>query len=88
MPEPERWRRSPPPERGPSAPPGTQFQPVATGLGVFFAVAVPVFVLGYARTGGPDGLIMALAPVAGLIAALLAGTWVARRRGGGPPSRR
>jgi len=82
MAEPERWRRVPPPERGPSAPPRTQFEPVATGLGVFFAVAVPIFVVGYTRTAGPDTLIMALAPAVGLIAALLVGVVVAHRQGG------
>jgi hypothetical protein len=88
MAEPDRWRRAPPPERGPSAPPRTGFDPVATGLGVFFAVAVPIFVIGYTRTAGPDALTMALAPACGLIAALLAGVWAAHRRAGPPRAER
>lgn len=88
MADPDRWRRATPPERGPSAPPGTGFDPFATGLGVFFAVAIPIFVIGYTRTAGPNALIMALAPVLGVIAALLAGVLAARRRGRPPGSPR
>src|SRR5581483_5033499 len=38
--EDDRWRRTDPPPRGPSAPPDLRFNPLATGIGVFLAVAV------------------------------------------------
>lgn len=77
----DRWRRFEGPARGPSAPPDLSFDPLATGLGVFFAVAIPIVVLGYTRPAGVNGTIIAVGVVAGLLAGLIAGRWVDRRGG-------
>ncbi len=77
----DRWRRVDPPARGPSAPPDLSFNPLATGLGVFFAVAIPIVVVGYTRAAGVNGTIIAVGVVAGLLAGLIAGLWVDRRGG-------
>lgn len=81
MTEDDRWRRTEPPARGPSAPPDLKFNPLATGIGVFLAVAVPVVVFAYTRAGGPNGLIIAAGIVAGLLAGLIVGLWVSHRDG-------
>jgi predicted benzoate:H+ symporter BenE len=54
---------------------------VATALGVFFAVAIPVVVVGYTRPGGASVTIIAIGIAAGLLAAVLAGIWVNQRDG-------
>lgn len=77
----ERWRDEEPPESGPSAPPNLQFNPLATGIGVFAAVAIPIVVVGYTRPAGANGTIIAVGVVIGLLAGFLAGLWVARRGG-------
>ncbi len=77
----EQWREEEPPERGPSAPPNLQFNPLATGIGVFAAVAIPIVVVGYTRPAGANGTIIAVGVVIGLLAGFLAGVWVARRGG-------
>jgi hypothetical protein len=79
--EDDRWRRSEPPATGPSAPPDLRFNPLATAIGVFAAVAIPIVVVGYTRPFGPNGNIVALGIVAGVVAGLLAGLWVAQRGG-------
>jgi hypothetical protein len=64
-----------------------RFDPFATGLGVFFAIAIPIVVVGYTRPGGVNGLIIALGIVVGLAAGVLAAIWLAHRDGnvwGGP----
>jgi hypothetical protein len=64
-----------------------RFDPFATGLGVFFAIAIPIVVVGYTRSAGPNGLIIALGIVVGLVAGVLAAIWLAHRDGnvwGGP----
>lgn len=70
-----------PPARGPSAPPDLRFNPLATGIGVFTAVAIPIAVVGYTRPAGVDVLIIAAGLVIGLLAGLIAGLWVDRRDG-------
>jgi len=77
----DRWRRTEPPLRGPSTPPDLRFNPLATGIGVFLAVAVPIVVVGYTRAAGPNGLIIGVGIVIGLVAGLLVGLWVAHRDG-------
>jgi len=77
----DRWRRTEPPPSGPSTPPDLRFNPLATGIGVFFAVAVPIVVVGYTRPAGVDLTIIAVGVVAGLLAGLVAGIWVDHRGG-------
>jgi hypothetical protein len=77
----DRWRGIEPPPRGPSAPPDLRFNPLATGIGVFAAVTIPIVVLGYTRAAGPNGTIIAIGVIAGLILGLIAGLWVAHRGG-------
>ncbi len=81
MSEDDRWRRNEPPARGPSAPPDLRFNPLATGIAVFIAVAIPIVVLGYTRAAGPNTLIIAVGVVAGLLAGLIVGLWVDSRDG-------
>jgi hypothetical protein len=77
----DRWRGSEPPARGPSAPPDLTISPLAGGLGVFTAVAIPIVVVGYTRSHGPDTLIIVLGVVVGLVAGVIATVWIARRGG-------
>ena len=77
----DRWRRTEPPPSGPSTPPDLRFNPLATGIGVFFAVTVPIVVVGYTRPAGVDLTIIAVGVVAGLLAGLVAGIWVDHRGG-------
>jgi hypothetical protein len=79
--EDDRWREIEPPSRGPSAPPDLRFNPLATGIGVFAAVAIPMFVIGYTRASGPNGTIIVIGVGAGLLVGLIAGLWVAHRDG-------
>jgi hypothetical protein len=58
-----------------------RFDPLATAIGVFFAIAIPIVVLGYTRPSGKNGTIIALGIVFGLVFGILAGIWVARRDG-------
>jgi hypothetical protein len=77
----DRWRSTEPPTRGPSTPRDLRFDPLATGIGVFVAFAIPIVVLGYTRAAGPDNLIIGAGIVIGLLAGLIAGLWVAHRDG-------
>jgi hypothetical protein len=77
----ERWRRTEPPGRGPSTPNNLRFDPLASGIGVFFAIAIPIAVVGYTRPGGTDGAIIAIGVLVGLIAGVAAGLWLAERDG-------
>jgi hypothetical protein len=77
----DRWRRSEPSDRGPSTPGSLRFDPFATALGVFFAVAVPVVVVGYTRPSGANGTIILIGILAGLLAAVLVGIWLVHRDG-------
>jgi len=77
----DRWRRTQPPERGPSAPRDLRFNPLATGIGVFVAVAIPIVVVGYTRPAGTNVTIIAVGIVVGLVVGLLVGLWVDHRDG-------
>ena len=81
MTEDDRWEEPEPPLRGPSAPRDPDFDPLATGLGVFAAVTIPIVVVGYTRSSGVNGTIIVVGVVLGLLAGFLAGLWVARRGG-------
>jgi hypothetical protein len=72
---------SQPPERGPSTPPDLKFDPLSTGIGVFAAVAIPIVVVGYTRSAGPNNTIILIGVAAGLLAGIIAGLWVAHREG-------
>jgi uncharacterized membrane protein YfcA len=54
---------------------------VGTGIAVFTAVAVPIVVVGYTRSAGPDDVIIVLGVLIGLVAGILAGVWLKRRDG-------
>jgi hypothetical protein len=77
----DRWRETKPPQRGPSAPNDIRFNPLATGIGVFAAIAIPAVVLGYTRASGVNTTIIAIGVVVGLVAGLIAGLWVDHRDG-------
>ncbi len=81
MTEEDRWRGTKPPQRGPSAPNDIRFNPLATGIGVFVAIAIPVTVFGYTRASGVNTTIIAVGAVIGLLVGLIAGLWVAHRDG-------
>jgi hypothetical protein len=77
----DRWKGTEPPERGPSAPPNLKFDPFTTGLGVFFAVAIPIVVVGYTRSSGPNDVIIVIGVAIGLLAGVIAAMWLAARGG-------
>jgi hypothetical protein len=77
----ERWRAIEPPLRGPSAQPDLRFNPLATGIGVFAGIAIPIVVFGYTRPAGVDTAIIVIGVIVGLLAGFLVGLWVARRGG-------
>ncbi|MBV9915867.1 MAG: hypothetical protein JO153_05125 [Solirubrobacterales bacterium] len=77
----DRWQATEPPRDGPSTPPDLRFNPLATAIGVFAAVAIPIVVVGYTRPAGPNGTLIVVAVLAGLLAGVLAGVWVAHRDG-------
>lgn len=81
MREEDRWRRREPRGQGPSTPPTLRFDPISTAIGVFFAVAIPIFVVGYTRPDGSSAVIIAIGIVAGLVAAVLVGIWLALHDG-------
>lgn len=81
MTEEDRWRGTEPPQRGPSAPNDIRFNPVATGIGVFVAIAIPATVFGYTRASGVNTTIIAIGAIVGLLAGLIAGLWVSHRDG-------
>jgi hypothetical protein len=76
----DRWRRDDPPVSGPSAPPTLHFDPFATGLAVFVAVALPVVVVGFIRATVSSAIIAA-GVLAGVLAGVIAGLWVSSRGG-------
>jgi hypothetical protein len=79
--EDDRWRRTEPPPSGPSNPPELRFNPLATAIGVFAAVAIPIVVVGYTRPAGVSTPIIVVGLLAGLIVGVVAGVWVAHRDG-------
>jgi len=79
--EEQRRPREDPPDWGPSVPPDLMINPLAGGIAIFTAVAIPIVVVGLTRTGGANGMIIAIGIVVGLLAGVLAGIWLARRGG-------
>lgn len=78
----EERRRGPErPPRGPSTEPDLRFNPLATGIGVFAAVAIPFVVYGYTRPSGVNSTIIVIGVLAGLLVGVLVGVWVAHRDG-------
>jgi hypothetical protein len=85
--EEDRWRKSEPPASGPSAPQSLTFEPLATGIGVFTGIAIPIFVIDYGLSGGPHWPVIIGGIVLALFLGFAAGAWVAGRGGrvwGGP----
>ncbi|MDQ6605137.1 MAG: hypothetical protein M3Z06_01145 [Actinomycetota bacterium] len=79
MTEDDRWRRTEPPRRGPS--PDLRFDPFATALGVFLAIAIPFFVAAYSQSGGTSTLLVVAGIVIGLLVGVCVGLWLAGRGG-------
>jgi hypothetical protein len=77
----DRWRRAEPPASGPSAPHKLEFDPLATGIGVFSGVTIPAIVIVWGFEGNPGAVFIVGAIVAGLLAGVFAGAWVMRRDG-------
>ncbi|HWF34689.1 MAG TPA: hypothetical protein VG295_04945 [Solirubrobacteraceae bacterium] len=65
----------------PAGRPDLTFDPLATGIGVFTAVAAPVAAVGLSLSGQMQALIPGLGVVLGLLSGLLAGLWLDRRDG-------
>jgi trimethylamine:corrinoid methyltransferase-like protein len=78
--EDDRWPDTEPPAIGPSAPPDARFNPLATAIGVFAAVSIPIVVVGFGFSGA-NATIVVIGVAAGLIAGILAGVWVSQRGG-------
>lgn len=73
--------RPEPPARGPSTPPDLRFNPLATGIAVWLAIAIPAVVYGYTRAAGADATIIVIGIAVGVLAGVIAGMWVASRDG-------
>jgi hypothetical protein len=76
----DRWRRMQPPSTGPSAPQDLHFNPLASAIGVFAAIAVPVAVFAYARPADSTRILVFGIVVAAVVG-VFAGLWVAHRGG-------
>jgi len=84
--EPDPWPAgepgpTPPPARGPSKPTDPGFNPLATAIGVFTAIAIPAVVVGYTRPGGTNSTIIVLGVLIAIIVGVIAGLWVSARGG-------
>jgi hypothetical protein len=66
---------------GPSAPQDLRFDPFASGLGVFTAVAIPIVVVGYTRPAGANTTIIVVGIVVGILAGLITAVWLQHRDG-------
>jgi hypothetical protein len=71
----------PGPAGEPTGRPDLTFNPLATGIGVFTAVATPVAAFGLSLSGHLHTLIPGVGVVAGLLSGLAAGLWLDRRDG-------
>ena len=65
----------------PTGRPDLTFDPLATGIGVFTAVAAPVAAVGLSLSGHLHMLIAGAGVVLGLLMGLAAGLWLDRRGG-------
>jgi hypothetical protein len=65
----------------PTGRPDLRFNPLATGVGVFTAVAAPVAAVGLSLSGRLHTVIAVGGVVLGLLVGLAAGIWVDRRDG-------
>lgn len=65
----------------PTARPDLTFNPLATGIGVFTAVAAPVAAVGLSLSGQLHNLVAGGGVVLGLVSGLAAGLWLDRRGG-------
>jgi hypothetical protein len=80
-PPPDESGPTPPPARGPSRPTDPAFNPLATGIGVFTAIAIPAFVVGYTRPSGTNTTIIIVGVLVALIVGVIVGLWVSARGG-------
>jgi len=58
-----------------------RFNPLATAIGVFAAIAIPIVVVGYTRPAGANTTIIVIGIAIGIIAGAIAGVWVDHRGG-------
>jgi len=65
----------------PTGRPDLTFNPLASGIGVFTAVAAPLAAVGLSLTGELHKLVTGAAVVLGLLSGLVAGIWIDRRGG-------
>jgi NO-binding membrane sensor protein with MHYT domain len=65
----------------PTGRPDLTFNPLATGIGVFTAVAAPVAAVGLSLSGRMYTLLPGAGIVLGLVSGLAAGLWLGRRGG-------
>jgi hypothetical protein len=65
----------------PTGRPDLTFDPLATGIGVFTAVATPVAAVGLSLSGHLHALVIGGGVVLGLMSGLVAGLWLDRRDG-------
>jgi hypothetical protein len=66
---------------GPRTPATLKFNPFAVGFAVFTGITIPFVVVGYTRAAGVNGTIILIGIAIGLLAGVIAGTWVAQRDG-------
>ncbi len=81
MTEDDRWRRTEPPRRGPSAPADLRFDPFATALGVFLAIVIPFLVGAYSQSGTTSTVLVVAGILIGVLVAVCVGLWLVRRGG-------
>jgi hypothetical protein len=65
----------------PTGRPDLTFNPLATGIGVFTAVATPIAAVGLSLSGQLHALLPGAGVVLGLLSGLAAGLWLDRRDG-------
>lgn len=65
----------------PTGRPDLTFNPLATGIGVFTAIATPVAAVGLSLSGRLHTLLTGAGIVVGLLSGLAVGLWVDRRGG-------
>jgi hypothetical protein len=68
----------------PSGRPDPTFDPLTTGIGVFFGVAGPIVFAGVARAEGTNWAIVALGVAIGIFVGAMVALWLDGRGGRGP----